>query len=987
MDRAFHRLTVRARPLGNHARKYLRVVERHGEEFLSCLDRAGRLGRVHTDRSAPSLADDLDHVAASGRDADETLRLLGAYYAIQFLHQNARSLERLALDLAEEPDRLLCYRNFLKRTEGDFSRLVATYAIRVLRVILPSPPPGPYLICAVGTRGHQDDIDVAIIDTGGDARPALDRAFARLSSQMLRYASTLDHYLAGSVGTDSYCISTEELRRALQSDRPDFVVVTELLRAEPLTGSRALYRALRRDVIAEYLHRPGEDNTRHELYMRGILGEIRALLLRPPLSEAVHPKDDGLRLVIGLTSVMKAVERLRATQPRQLIVELRRRRPDLARRLTDLEDSLVFLDTFRHLGQVLVAGEEEIEVKGKEARANLDRIAAAMGYENRGAVAAADHLLVNYHESVETVHRVAVPLMEEVSRHLAERSRFSRWTRKSRPEDAPPDLARQFARALRRFKGVRFWDDLIDALAAPDGRLLQAFAESFAAVPAKDRAALAVEYADWGREAPYTLLSVLTMMSRRRNLCADGRPAAEIAGAFLERLAGHHENIRALVRVFRFYPDLMNRFLLTLNGESLGRLRGILEAPIGSPEVAAARDRLQSLIGIHRGTSRYIKRVLARVTLRHPATVLALPDDLTLGTLAQGRLADGERHPKPEEQIGLLGDSYDMEFLRIAMGTLRGAGRAETCDAFRELTTTYLTNLFDLCLRQTEREAGQRLPERKLPAIYLTGGNARGRPYDEDYDLLVLTAESDDESRRLLERAVARMNRQIAKRGVIAQYRFGDRLGRFVTDIGELQSLLSTGDDRDLFVDRCQLLGSWLVTGNPRVERKLVEQVLRPLVFDRWESFAEALAREIREHREGYRDPGAALVHLKEMPGGLREIDICLVAAAARLGLRDLSGEGVFDRLAEVDPDHTGTYRILGETCAFLVQLRSIYRVSAAASDVVEREFLEPAARILVGSDTDELDAVDTLFREIRDRASTCAKAVSDYLEAPALRE
>jgi len=34
MDRASQRLVVRSRPLGNHARKYLRTVERHGERWL-----------------------------------------------------------------------------------------------------------------------------------------------------------------------------------------------------------------------------------------------------------------------------------------------------------------------------------------------------------------------------------------------------------------------------------------------------------------------------------------------------------------------------------------------------------------------------------------------------------------------------------------------------------------------------------------------------------------------------------------------------------------------------------------------------------------------------------------------------------------------------------------------------------------------------------------------------------------------------------------
>lgn len=58
--------------------------------------------------------------------------------------------------------------------------------------------------------------------------------------------------------------------------------------------------------------------------------------------------------------------------------------------------------------------------------------------------------------------------------------------------------------------------------------------------------------------------------------------------------------------------------------------------------------------------------------------------------------------------------------------------------------------------------------------------------------------------------AVIHMNRQIARRGVIAQYRLGDGLGRFVTGLDDLAEFFSHEQD-DLFVDRCQLLGSWQV--------------------------------------------------------------------------------------------------------------------------------------------------------------------------------
>jgi hypothetical protein len=981
MHHAFHRLEVRARPLGNHASKYLLNIEKNGERLLQALERSGRLSRVHIDRAAPSLADDFDQVAASGEDPTETLKLLGTFYGIQFLHQNARSLERLAVDVAEQPDRRLPYRLFLQRIEKEFFLLVSTYVRRVLRTIVSKSATGPYVICAVGTRGHQDDIDVVVLHKDGAGREALDHAVARLGGQMLKYASVLDHYLAGWVGGDGYCLTTEDLRKALDSGRPGFVVITELLRAEPLAGNRELVDHLNREVTDDFIYHEGQYNTRHELYLRGILGEIRSLLLRLPPRGAIHPKDDGLRLAIGLTSTYKTIEGLKATSVLDLLRQLRGRRPDLRGHLGPLRDSLVFLETFRQISQILIAEQDEIQLEGLAARQNLERVAAAMGYRRRVTGRIVDHLLVHYHEAVETIHKVAVPLMEDVAKHLAETSRFSRWTRKLRPEEAPPNMARDFAVTSRPFRRARFWDDVLEAMAAPDGQLIDAFATSFEAMPDKRRRQLAIEYGDWGRDAPYSLMTLLTLLAGRRGL-RESVAWDEISDTFLDNLGSHPEDIRALARVFGSYPDRMNRFLLSLDADRLSRLRRALDAPTGNPEVTDACNRLRGLIQVHRNTSRYVKRVLARVTLRHPAVILSLGDDDTLKTLARGRLAEGERHTRTEDRKYLLGDFYDMEFLRIAMGTLRGVSRSDTCAAFTDLSTTYLSDVFDVCLRETEREAGRQMPDRDLLAIYLCGGHGRCRPYDEDYDLLVLLASDDEEARRLAEQAVARMNRQIAKRGVIAQYRLGERLGSFVSRIDQLEELLS-GDDDDLFVDRCQVLGSRMVAGSPRVEEILVDRIIRPQIYERAEEFGRRVSREIRErreHREHIVRPDSRFVHIKEMPGGLREIDLCLTAIRARLNLRQPGGEDLVERLSLADPDRIDEYRGLGAASDFLVMLRSVYRVTVAASDVVEGEYLEVPARLLGYTHTAAGEPGDHLFREIDLRTQAAARAIERVL-------
>jgi UTP:GlnB (protein PII) uridylyltransferase len=400
--------------------------------------------------------------------------------------------------------------------------------------------------------------------------------------------------------------------------------------------------------------------------------------------------------------------------------------------------------------------------------------------------------------------------------------------------------------------------------------------------------------------------------------------------------------------------------------------------PIGDPEVAAERANFQALIRVHRQSSHYILRVLARVTDRHPATVGAVSDDLTLRTLALGRLAASERHPNAEEQKGLLGDFYDIEFLRIAMGTLRGEPDANARTAFADLTATYLDRLFDFCFRQADREAGGRVPQRERLGIFLAGGNARRRPYDEDYDLLALIDSSVPEDQQFAERVVLLMNRQIARRGVVAQYRLGEHFRRFVTTLDELVELLSR-DDGELFVDRCQIIGSRCVVGSRRIEEQLESRVLRPLVFAGSDRFVARVAQEIAERRRAFHPLAKGMIHLKETPGGLREIDLSLAVAKARLGVWDSSQANPFFELSRRDPGRAALYEGLGAISAFLVAVRSTYRVAVAATDEIERSRLDGPARNL-GYAPDGVDPAHQLFADIEARMAESATLVDELV-------
>lgn len=87
-------------------------------------------------------------------------------------------------------------------------------------------------------------------------------------------------------------------------------------------------------------------------------------------------------------------------------------------------------------------------------------------------------------------------------------------------------------------------------------------------------------------------------------------------------------------------------------------------------------------------------------------------------------MAASERHPRLEER-NLLGDFYDLGFLRLALATQGGAPHRQTIAEFNEMTSAYLDSLFDVCLQEAERELGLRMIERDRVGIICRRGGSR----------------------------------------------------------------------------------------------------------------------------------------------------------------------------------------------------------------------------------------------------------------------
>jgi len=228
-----------------------------------------------------------------------------------------------------------------------------------------------FVICGVGTKADQDDIDIGIIDDGSERRVEFNKAVGKLRNEMLKRASNLHMYLSEHVGSQSYSASIKEYKELLDQEIHDFVIINEMLGAAPIFGSIRLYYEFKRKITSKYFFKKEKENKHHEGYIRGLLGEIRSLILRQMKTESINPKDDGIRMIKALISVLKTIYNIDENDNWKTIEKLRKEDPKNNYSYSILEKALGFLETFRYLYQLFDVQEEEIFLTEDLQRENL----------------------------------------------------------------------------------------------------------------------------------------------------------------------------------------------------------------------------------------------------------------------------------------------------------------------------------------------------------------------------------------------------------------------------------------------------------------------------------------------------------------------------------------------------------------------------------------------------------------------------------------
>lgn len=985
MLRYFKRLETRTLELGNHRRKYLHGIDRWGRLLVDRLEASGSFDRVHLRRRATDVAYEMDAVLQAGRSIDERLGLLGCYHALQFLLINIRSIDTLRINVNESEDRIAVYQDFLARAGDDYARLIREYIRRLLRLFLAKGPRPEYLVCAVGTRMHQDDVDLGIIDDGTPPRDELNRAIGRMATEMMRWSSAPDFYLSEHVGAAGYTVSLEEYIDRLDSKSLDFVSVTEILGAQPLVGSGHLFERFTREVCDRYYYREAGSNREHEAYLRGLLGELNTLLWWPQNPNLLHPKHDLLRPVTAILWAYRVATGTREFDTWKLFARLaneRRRSRDEFRRL---ERAYTFVETVRHLYQQFAAQEEEIDLSLPVERDNLEQVAVTMGYTDKGVVEAWHHMLVHYHEHVRVGRDAVQSLCEEISRHVQKCTLFApivrrRLASRRRPDGRHENLALSLLRARENFPGIKYWQDLIEALIAPESPMLAALVDDFLELPPEERREAVRGFALWGKDTFFTAFTLFVAMGRDQRRPEVRALFHDLNRALLDVVTGDADEIRRFATVFVHNPALVNEYLSLIDDESRGRFHALLDNPVNTPEQRAWRERLRALSAIHVSASRYFKLSVNRLCTLRPEHLLHLSDLERLDKLGRGQLAAAMRAASPQAQKAALALYYDVELVRAGLATLRG-GDAQETDARAALACDqYLELIFDVCKSEVDRKQGRRILTHDLVGLFVSGGHARERAFQDDWDIFALLLSDSDEVLDYANRILARVNREIVARGLMPQYHFGDLFGTYVTPLSALERLLEGRTD-DVFVAMSQLVGARLVVGSSRAEATFFERVLERQIYRDAPFFLRAAAVEIRS-RHAFRTAteGDQDRDIKECRGGLRDLEMLMLMWKVQDRAREPIGDRFWDLLALRHPSRQDDFLKLRGSYQFQNRLRDVYRLTVAPVDAIDESELQRPAAILEPQEPNAAAASRRVWERFHEERGLVARLVDEML-------
>lgn len=948
LDYSIHDLIERASALGNHHQKHIFNVEKNFDTIVSFIDKNGLIDQFRLNRFSPHPSKEMKLIVTYIEDREIQLEMLGCYFSLQFLLMNIKALDVLKMDLFESTNSYNVFRSFVIQSGNDFRLLSGAYMTTLLNIFLPKENRPEFVVCGVGTRVDQDDIDLGVIDTGVKDREILNAAFGALNTEMLKYVCPLHFHLSEHVGNKrGYSASVEEYHRLLDDQFQDVVILSEMLNSVPILGHLSLYNRFKREILERYYYHEGKDNKYHEGFLRGLLGEIRDLMTKELPDEILNPKRDALRMLKAVLFAIRTSKGIKGRTSLEVLGNLMNKDHTNTENYNWIYQALTFFETFRFLYMLYVVQEEDIFLEDEMIRKNLQKIALTMGYEDKTYASALTQLLIHYRDHQKLARLGAENLIREVTHHLGNITVFYPITHFKQTGGYDGNVAVDFIKMSKFFRGTRFWDDITNWLDRNDEILLNRFLNDFMILPENKRKTLIRLYVKWGSSSPYPVIAMITIIVRRRPQLAYTEFISNFIELFIRELSDTLDTISRLSQIVNFAPRTINDFLSGLSDDQMEKFIRIIDRPTWQPEIEKPKETLLSLCRLYQRSSYYFKRFIHRVFTNYSQHISFLNHKSRISEFAEGLFRNLDNFETLCEKIDKLGDYYDFEFMRLGIDLINGIPFEQINREFTQFSDNYIKMLFEFCREEVSEEIKHNVPETKdLLAIFIAGGHGRSQAFDDDYDLIILLNSEDKNILEFSNRIILKMNKRIIQRSIMPHYRFSDRFRNYVTTFQNLHDFFNRPDE-NAFIDKSQLLGSRMIVGSEHFRTTYIRDIIRLYIFNEKLSFIQALRAEINA---SHPEKNAQQINIKEASGGLRDTENFLFILKTKFEISDPISSELIDQLSAHLPDQSVTLGELFADYLFLKHVRDLYRLMASNDDHLQSQYLNIIVQPLCAS-------------------------------------
>jgi hypothetical protein len=586
-------------------------------------------------------------------------------------------------------------------------------------------------------------------------------------------------------------------------------------------------------------------------------------------------------------------------------------------------------------------------------------------------------MLVNYYEFFEKSVEAIGVLTGDLKKHLREVTAFGPIFSGDiyRTPGYQGNLAVDFIRTVKSAKGFTYWDDFLEELSGEDSSFYDEFVESFNSLHERVRAKVAKGYVSGTRYNPGSVLRFLVIIGENARSEAARDVFNAISRLYVDELTKLPGGTISLAYMLHAYPEALNSFLALLEWDSLARIVELAHKEPAVPGPFPVRQQLSALADVHYESSHFFKRHFHQIIARYPAFIRNLHDNDKLREVTNGFYSDLTSIPSLNERIERLGDYYDLEFVRVSLLAMAGADCERTDAEFIEFCDNYTLLLYEYCQQDVHLSLGYSLHTRDRFALYATGGHAREQGFDDDYDMIVVLDSTDTDEIDYCNKIIGKMNTHILRRGILPHHRFADEFGSYVIRLDQLAEFLSGGGD-DIFVDQSQILSSRMLVGSNKLEQRLQQEVISPLIFARAQEYIEYMRNEMISRHASGEDQRS---DIKECPGGLRDIEMLLLMYEVKHKVREPLSRRFLRRLIELEPNYADELAQLENHLNFIKNLRDLYRLKVAAHNVIDQECLPPVAVSMGYGEGPE--AAGKLYNDLLDRTKEAARVIGILVE------